>query len=64
MTTSVEEYHMAVCLCGTSLCRSTFLNFVASDQTQQLLMRWHAPADRFAMLFNASVSEVRTRTNE
>lgn len=59
VTTSVEEYRLAICLCGTSLCRQSFLDFVASDSTQQLLNRWHSPADRFAMLFDASVSQVR-----
>ena len=58
VTTSVEEYKLAICLCGTSLCRQSFLDFVASDATQQLLKRWHSPADRFAMLFDASVSQV------
>lgn len=58
VTTSVEEYRLAICLCGTSLCRQSFLDFVASDSTQQLLNRWHSPADRFAMLFDASVSQV------
>jgi hypothetical protein len=47
-------------LCGTSLCRQSFLDFVASDSTQQLLTRWHSPADRFAMLFDASVSQFRS----
>ena len=58
VTTSAEEYRLAICLCGTSLCRQSFLDFVASDSTQQLLTRWHSPADRFAMLFDASVSQV------
>ena len=49
-----------MCLCGTSLCRQAFLDFVASDSTQQLLTRWHSPTDRFAMLFDASVSQFRS----
>ena len=60
VTTSAEEYKLAVCLCGTSLCRQSFLDFVAGDSTQQLLQRWHSPADRFAMLFDASISQFRS----
>ena len=58
MVKRTRRYHLALCLCGTSKCRQTFLDFVASDSTQQLLTRWHSPADRFAMLFDASVSQV------
>ena len=42
VTSNIDEYRLAVCLCGTSLCRQAFLDFVASDSTQQLLTRWHS----------------------
>ena len=59
VTSNIEEYRLAVCLCGI-LVLPGFLDFVASDSTQQLLTRWHSPTDRFAMLFDASVSQFRS----
>lgn len=39
VTTNETEFKMAICLCGTSLCRQSFLHFVAAASTQQLLTR-------------------------
>ena len=61
VTTSESEYRSAVCLCGTSHCRQSFLHFVNAKNSQRLLERWHSPTHIFASLLDASVRSEKNR---
>ena len=55
VTESVEEYMSAVCLCGHSNCRGSFLHFAAADCYQQVLQRTNEIAVRFAALLQSCI---------
>ena len=66
VTESLEEYQAAVCLCGCSKCRGSFLHFATADCYQQVLNRNSPIAVRFANLVKGCtkkvMSEEDTRT--
>lgn len=58
VTESLEEYQAAVCLCGCSKCRGSFLHFATADCYQQVLNRNSPVAVRFANLVKGCTKKV------
>jgi hypothetical protein len=60
VTSSAEECRAAICLCGSSLCRGTFLHYSTREDLQQVLVRQYTPVYRFAAL-SSSCTEAPLR---
>jgi hypothetical protein len=58
VTESLEEYQAAVCLCGCSKCRGSFLHFATADCYQQVPNRNSPIAVRFANLVKGCTKKV------
>ena len=58
VTESLEEYQAAVCLCGCTKCRGSFLHFATADCYQQVLNRNSPIAVRFANLVKGCTKKV------
>lgn len=52
-TSSEVEWRSAICLCGMSYCRGSFLRFVTQDDLQQVMTSNCGPLCRFASLLRA-----------
>ncbi|KAK9285863.1 hypothetical protein L1049_025064 [Liquidambar formosana] len=61
VTESKEEYEASVCLCGSQVCRGSYLNLTGEGAFQKVLKEWHGMLDRFQLMLEAcelnSVSE-------
>eukprot|EP00257_Ricinus_communis_P014901 XP_015572695.1 LOW QUALITY PROTEIN: histone-lysine N-methyltransferase ATXR3 [Ricinus communis] len=61
VTESKEEYEASVCLCGSQVCRGSYLNLTGEGAFQKVLKEWHAMLDRHHLMLEAcelnSVSE-------
>ncbi|KAI4322580.1 hypothetical protein L6164_022257 [Bauhinia variegata] len=61
VTESKEEYEASVCLCGSQVCRGSYLNLTGEGAFQKVLKEWHGILDRHHMMLEAcefnSVSE-------
>jgi len=64
VTESLHEYHYAVCLCGHSKCRGSFLHFAAADCYQQVLNRNAPIAIRFSNLVKGCMKKVMSSEDE
>lgn len=53
LTTSDMEWRAAVCLCGSSLCRGSFLHFATQDDLQHILNQNCGSLIRYASLLRA-----------
>jgi hypothetical protein len=53
ITTSDVEWRAAICLCGTSTCRGSFLHYATQDELQQILNQNYGPLWRYASLLRA-----------
>ncbi|KAL5573213.1 hypothetical protein UlMin_022810 [Ulmus minor] len=61
VTESKEEYEASVCLCGSQVCRGSYLNLTGEGAFQNVLKEWHGILDRIQLMLEAcemnSVSE-------
>ncbi|KAJ4912312.1 Histone-lysine N-methyltransferase ATXR3 [Raphanus sativus] len=61
VTESKEEYEASVCLCGSHVCRGSYLNLTGEGAFQKVLKEWHGLLDRHRLMLEAcmlnSVSE-------
>ncbi|WCJ37690.1 Histone-lysine N-methyltransferase ATXR3 [Euphorbia peplus] len=61
VTESKEEYEASVCLCGSQVCRGSYLNLTGEGAFQKVFKEWHAMLDRHQLMLEAcelnSVSE-------
>ncbi|EOX99202.1 hypothetical protein QUC31_014751 [Theobroma cacao] len=61
VTESKEEYEASVCLCGSQVCRGSYLNLTGEGAFQKVLKEWHGILDRQHLMLEAcelnSVSE-------
>nr|TKR91018.1 putative histone-lysine N-methyltransferase ATXR3 isoform X1 [Populus alba] len=61
VTESKEEYEASVCLCGSQVCRGSYLNLTGEGAFQKVLKEWHGLLDRHYLMLGAcelnSVSE-------
>uniref|UniRef100_A0A1J3JLM3 Putative histone-lysine N-methyltransferase ATXR3 n=1 Tax=Noccaea caerulescens TaxID=107243 RepID=A0A1J3JLM3_NOCCA len=61
VTESKEEYEASVCLCGSQVCRGSYLNLTGEGAFQKVLKEWHGLLDRHGLMLEActlnSVSE-------
>ncbi|KAK8616127.1 hypothetical protein V6N13_017691 [Hibiscus sabdariffa] len=61
VTESKEEYEASVCLCGSQVCRGSYLNLTGEGAFQKVLKEWHGILDRQQLMLEAcelnSVSE-------
>ncbi|KAM4103737.1 hypothetical protein ACJW30_06G100700 [Castanea mollissima] len=61
VTESKEEYEASVCLCGSQVCRGSYLNLTGEGAFQKVLEEWHGILDRHHLMLEAcelnSVSE-------
>ncbi|KAI4383284.1 hypothetical protein MLD38_009140 [Melastoma candidum] len=61
VTESKEEYEASVCLCGSQVCRGSYLNLTGEGAFQKVLEEWHGILDRHQLMLEAceanSVSE-------
>jgi hypothetical protein len=61
VTESKEEYEASVCLCGSQVCRGSYLNLTGEGAFQKVLEEWHGIMDRHQLMLEAcelnSVSE-------
>lgn len=64
VTESLNEYRSAVCLCGYSRCRGSFLHFATADCYQQVLNRNSPIATRFSNLVKGSMKQVMSSDDE
>ena len=61
VTESDAEFRAAICLCGTTRCRGSFLYYAGSSAFQQVMTRKHTFLDRNALLARAGTEPL---TNE
>ena len=64
VTESVNEYHAAICLCGNTNCRGSFLHFATADCYQEVLNRNSPIAVRFSSLVKGCMKQVMSREDE
>jgi hypothetical protein len=61
VTESKEEYEASVCLCGSQVCRGSYLNLTGEGAFQKVLKEWHGILDCHYLMLEAcelnSVSE-------
>ncbi|XP_038712807.1 histone-lysine N-methyltransferase ATXR3-like isoform X2 [Tripterygium wilfordii] len=61
VTESKEEYEASVCLCGSQVCRGSYLNLTGEGAFQKVLKEWHGILDCYQLMVEAcelnSVSE-------
>ncbi|KAK7257506.1 hypothetical protein RIF29_31531 [Crotalaria pallida] len=61
VTESKEEYEASVCLCGSQVCRGSYLNLTGEGAFDKVLKEWHGILDRHYLMLEAcelnSVSE-------
>ncbi|XP_027061687.2 histone-lysine N-methyltransferase ATXR3-like [Coffea arabica] len=61
VTESKEEYEASVCLCGSQVCRGSYLNLTGEGAYQKVLKEYHGILDRHQLMLEAcelnSVSE-------
>lgn len=53
ITTSEVEWRAAICLCGSTECRGSFLHYATQDDLQQVLNQSCGPLWRYASLLRA-----------
>ncbi|KAF5945396.1 hypothetical protein HYC85_015624 [Camellia sinensis] len=53
VTESKEEYEASVCLCGSQVCRGSYLNLTGEGAFQKVLKDWHGLLDRHHLLLGA-----------
>ncbi|CBI28983.3 unnamed protein product, partial [Vitis vinifera] len=53
VTESKEEYEASVCLCGSQVCRGSYLNLTGEGAFQKVLKECHGILDRYQMMFEA-----------
>ncbi|KAE9457787.1 hypothetical protein C3L33_10325, partial [Rhododendron williamsianum] len=53
VTESKEEYEASVCLCGSQVCRGSYLNLTGEGAFQKVLKEWHGILDRHHLLLDA-----------
>ncbi|XP_052177771.1 histone-lysine N-methyltransferase ATXR3 isoform X2 [Diospyros lotus] len=53
VTESKEEYEASVCLCGSQVCRGSYLNLTGEGAFQKVLKEWHGILDRHHLLLEA-----------
>merc|ERR1712070_1162707 len=63
-THSEVEYSKAVCLCGSPLCRGSFLHYAGHNVLQQICEENYGTAYRIARLMKASVGEIKASEKE
>ena len=61
VTESVNEYRFAICLCGHTKCRGSFLHLTSAPCYQQVLSRNCPIAARFANLVRGCMKQVMSR---
>jgi len=64
VTESMNEYHAAICLCGNTNCRGSFLHFATADCYQEVLNRNSPIAVRFSSLVKGCMKQVMSREDE
>ncbi|AQK50444.1 Histone-lysine N-methyltransferase ATXR3 [Zea mays] len=53
VTESKEEHEASVCLCGSQVCRGSYLNFSGEGAFEKVLMEFHGVLDRHSLLLQA-----------
>ncbi|CAL5338569.1 unnamed protein product [Camellia sinensis] len=53
VTESKEEYEASICLCGSQVCRGSYLNLTGEGAFQKVLKDWHGILDRHHLLLGA-----------
>ncbi|CAI0460733.1 unnamed protein product [Linum tenue] len=53
VTESKEEYEASVCLCGSQVCRGSYLNLTGEGAFQKVLKEWHGVLDRHHLMLEA-----------
>jgi hypothetical protein len=53
VTESKEEYEASVCLCGSQVCRGSYLNLTGEGAYQKVLKEWHGILDRHHLMLEA-----------
>lgn len=53
VTESKEEYEASVCLCGSQVCRGSYLNLTGEGAFQKVLKECHGILDRYQLMFEA-----------
>ncbi|KAK4796122.1 hypothetical protein SAY86_028448 [Trapa natans] len=62
VTESKEEYEASVCLCGSQICRGSYLNLTGEGAFQKILEEWHGILDRYQLMVEAC--EINSVSNE
>ncbi|ESQ56010.1 hypothetical protein EUTSA_v10024183mg [Eutrema salsugineum] len=55
VTESKEEYEASVCLCGSQVCRGSYLNLTGEGAFQKVLKEWHGLLDRHRLMLEACI---------
>ncbi|XP_074303506.1 histone-lysine N-methyltransferase ATXR3 isoform X2 [Silene latifolia] len=53
VTESKEEYEASVCLCGSQVCRGSYLNLTGEGAYDKVLKEWHGLLDKQRLLLEA-----------
>ncbi|KAJ7981346.1 histone-lysine N-methyltransferase ATXR3 [Quillaja saponaria] len=53
VTESKEEYEASVCLCGSQVCRGSYLNLTGEGAFEKVLKEWHGILDRYHLMVEA-----------
>lgn len=64
VTTSDIEWRAAICLCGMSTCRGSFLHYATQDDLQQVLTQNCGTLYRYASLLKSSTSKPLTSLDQ
>ncbi|CAM9346222.1 unnamed protein product, partial [Phaeothamnion confervicola] len=60
VTTSEDEFHAAVCLCGRGSCRGSFMHFTGAH-AYQMVLRNFGPLMTFRSLLHASAAKAKSK---
>ena len=63
ITTSDVEWRAAICLCGMSTCRGSFLHYATESDLQQVLTQSCGPLWRYASLLRACNSSANSNSS-
>ncbi|MCO5550473.1 hypothetical protein L7F22_003960 [Adiantum nelumboides] len=60
ITESKEEHEKSVCLCGSHVCRGSYLNFAGPETFQEIMKEDHSLLHRHDLLLHACISGLAT----
>ncbi|KAH7365252.1 hypothetical protein KP509_18G017200 [Ceratopteris richardii] len=57
ITESKEEHEKSICLCGSHICRGSYLNFAGPETFQEIMKEGHSVLHRYDLLLRACIDD-------